>query len=169
MNRNKVEQIIQYVKGSPETMDYGRWGALNPEQRKKIKELCNSWLILDEATNIQTKEIEEHKNTIATQQQEIEKLKELCDKYEEEHKTTFEIWQKDIKENEHLRTALNSKESIIKEVREYITSYDSISTIQGLENIEANKGLDEKTLNEMVRRYMILHDKLLKILDKESK
>lgn len=51
----------------------------------------------------------------------IERLKELCDKYEEEHKTTFEIWQKDIKENEHLRTALNSKENIIKEVREYIT------------------------------------------------
>jgi hypothetical protein len=58
--------------------------------------------------------------------------------------------------------------SIIKEAREYITSYDTISTIQGLENIEANKGLDEKTLNEMVRRYMILHDKLLEILDKEN-
>lgn len=54
------------------------------------------------------------------QDEEIERLKELCDKYEEEHKTTFETWQKDIKENEHLRTALNSKESIIKEVREYI-------------------------------------------------
>lgn len=26
-------------------------------------------------------------------------LEELCDKYEEEHKTTFEIWQKDIKAN----------------------------------------------------------------------
>lgn len=56
--------------------------------------------------------------------------------------------------------------NIIKEVREYITGYESISTIQGLENIEANKDLDEKTLNEMVRRYMIVHDKLLEILDK---
>lgn len=26
-------------------------------------------------------------------------LKELCDKYEEEHSTTFKIWQKDIKAN----------------------------------------------------------------------
>ena len=126
MNRNRVEQIIEYVKGSPETMDYGRWGALNPEQRKKIKELCNSWLILDEATNIQTKEIEEHKNTIATQQQEIERLIKLCNKYEEEHKTTFETWQKDIKENEHLRTALNTKESIIKEAIEYIEEHKNI-------------------------------------------
>ena len=44
---------------------------------------------------------------------EIKRLTELCNKYEEEHKTTFETWQKDIKENEQLR-------SIIKEVREYI-------------------------------------------------
>ena len=37
---------------------------------------------------------------------EIERLKGLCDKYEEEHKTTFEEWKKAI--------------NIIKEVREYI-------------------------------------------------
>jgi hypothetical protein len=29
---------------------------------------------------------------------EIKQLKELCDKYEEEHKTTFEEWKKDIKQ-----------------------------------------------------------------------
>ena len=58
MNSNRVKEILEYVKGFPETMDYGKWGALNPEQRKIIKELCNSWLILDEATNMQTKEIE---------------------------------------------------------------------------------------------------------------
>ena len=57
-------------------------------------------------------------------------------------------------------------QDIIKEVREYITSYESIDTIQGLEDIEKNKYLDGKTLNEMVRRYMIVHDKLLEILDK---
>ena len=32
-------------------------------------------------------------------QKENKKLKELCDKYEEEHKTTFEEWKKDIKAN----------------------------------------------------------------------
>ena len=57
--------------------------------------------------------------------------------------------------------------SIIKEVREYITSYESISTIQGIEDIETNKDLDEKTLTEMVRRYMIVHDKILEILDRK--
>lgn len=45
--------------------------------------------------------------------EEIERLTELCNKYEEEHKTTFETWQKDIKENKLLH-------SIIKEAIEYI-------------------------------------------------
>ena len=68
-----------------------------------------------------------------------------------------------------LQTQLQQKENIIKEVREYITSYESISTIQGLENIKNNKDLDEKTLNEMVRRYMMVHDKILEILKGEDK
>jgi hypothetical protein len=45
-------------------MDYGKWGALNVEQRNFMRALCNSWLILDEATNIQTKEIERLNNII---------------------------------------------------------------------------------------------------------
>lgn len=35
-------------------------------------------------------------NKINELQEENKKLKELCDKYEEEHKTTFEEWKKDI-------------------------------------------------------------------------
>lgn len=102
-------------------------------------------------------EIEEHKNTIATQQQEIERLKELCDKYEEEHKTTFEIWQKDIKENEHLRTALNSKESIIKEAREYVINNYLVEEVFDYVNDKVSVS-DEKA-----------HRELLEILDKENK
>ena len=81
---------------------------------------------------------------------EIERLKELCDKYEEEHKTTFETWQKDIKESEHLRTALNTKESIIKEAREYIKWHYDLATD---ENVE----------------FCLLRDRVLEILDKEVK
>ena len=65
-------------------------------------------------------------------------------------------------ENEQLR-------AIIKEVREYITSYESISTIQGLNNLELlNDGLDYKTIEEMTNRYFKVHDKILEILDKVS-
>ena len=41
---------------------------------------------------------------------EIERLKELCDKYEEEHKTTFEEWKKTI--------------NIINELEKYINEDD---------------------------------------------
>ena len=85
-------------------------------------------------------------------EQEIERLKELCDKYEEEDKTTFETWQKDIKENEHLRTALNTKESIIKEVRELRKQLAFEYYENGLE----------------VGTNVVIED-LDKILDKESK
>ena len=52
---------------------------------------------------------------VVEQHNEIERLTELCNKYEEEHKTTFETWQKDIKENELLH-------SIIKEAKEYMNN-----------------------------------------------
>ena len=57
--------------------------------------------------------------------------------------------------------------SIIKEVREYITSYESIETIQQCEHSENNKGLDRDTMIEMTNRYLKVHDKTLEILDKE--
>ena len=57
-------------------------------------------------------------------------------------------------------------QSIIKEVREYITSYESISIMQGLMKEYSNYDLDIKTMNEMIRRYMVVHDELLEILDK---
>lgn len=59
---------------------------------------------------------------------------------------------------------------VINKAIEYLTSYSSIHTIQfGTENdslndIELNKTLDEKTLNEMTNRYLKVHDKLLEIL-----
>ena len=66
----------------------------------------------------------------------------------------------------NLQTRWNSLREINEEAREYLTSYEAISTIQGLDNIENNKQLDEKTMNEMTNRYLKVHDKLLSILDK---
>lgn len=40
------------------------------------------------------------------------------------------------KENEHLRTALNSKESIIKEVREYVDKWEDIARYKLLEMLD---------------------------------
>lgn len=65
-----------------------------------------------------------------------------------------------------LEDQLQQKESIIKEVREYITSYESIETMQQFDHNKNNKDLDYSTMDEMTRRYMIVHDKVLEILDK---
>ena len=93
--------------------------------------LCYSWeqlsLLLDYITNLQQEnEIlkQSDKNTYETSQEmlaemqqakdklqkdyqeavdKIEELKLLCDKYEEEHNTTFKTWQEAIKENERLK------------------------------------------------------------------
>jgi prephenate dehydratase len=51
---------------------------------------------------------------------------------------------------------------------EYITSYEAISSIQGLDKIEQNKTLDERTMNVMVERYLQVHHNLLNILQNGS-
>jgi hypothetical protein len=52
-----------------------------------------------------------------------------------------------------------------EKIREYVTSYESISTIQGLNDITKNKSLDENTMIEMTNRYLEVHDKILQILN----
>lgn len=67
-----------------------------------------------------------------------------------------------------LEQQCKKQKEINQKAIEYITSYESISTIQGLTCIEANKQFDEKTMTEMTNRYLLVHDKLLGILeDKE--
>ena len=72
-----------------------------------------------------------------------------------------------INDYENTKNQLQQKENIIKEVREYITSYESIETIQQFDHNKNNKDLDYSTIDEMTRRYMMVHDKILEILDKE--
>lgn len=56
----------------------------------------------------------------------------------------------------------------LEKIKKYLTSYESIETMQQCEHSENNKGLDEKTMIEMIRRYMIVHDKILKIIEEEE-
>lgn len=71
-----------------------------------------------------------------------------------------------IKENQELEKKVDGLVTVIDLVREYLTGYESISTIQELEDVEKNKGLDEETFIEMVNRYMKVHDKVLEILER---
>ena len=71
---NEIKEIIEYLKDDSMFI-YDEDGT-----RKEIT-LDESKLLLDYITNLQ---------------EENERLKELADKYEEEHKTTYETWKKDI-------------------------------------------------------------------------
>ena len=71
--------------------------------------------------------------------------------------------------HDHIQTHIaNDLEDIIEETIKYLTSYESIHTFQfgdeKKEDIEMNSQFDEKTFNELQRRYIIIHDKLLNIL-----
>lgn len=103
-------------------------------------------------------DIDEVLNYIDNLQQENTQLKENNMSMQEEMART---WEK-----------ADLYKEVIEELREYITSYSSIHTIQfgieedSLNDIELNKTLDEKTITEMTNRYLKVHDKLLQILDK---
>lgn len=87
--------------------------------------------------------------------------------HEDEREKGYYIPDEELDEyTKQLECKLQQKENIIKEVREYITSYESIETIQQFDHNKNNKDLDYSTMDEMTRRYMIVHDKVLEILDK---
>ena len=65
-------------------------------------------------------------------------------------------------------TYIKSLEDRLYKAIEFITSYESIEEMQHNERIEDNKDLDKKTMVEMTRRYLIIHDKLLSILKGED-
>lgn len=72
----------------------------------------------------------------------IEQIENLCNKYEQEHKTTFEIWKKDIKKLEQLENK-NKENSLL-----LIEFQDMEQRIEQLENnrdkaIEYNEHLIE--------------------------
>ena len=124
----------------------------------------------------------------------VKDIKEVIDKLEEQEKEIKVLkWDNNdkkgiennyldlLEENQLLKIQVSAREEVankykfvLDEIREYITSYSSIHTIQfgteedSLNDIEANKMLDEKTITEMTHRYLKVHDKLLQILDKAT-
>ena len=70
---------------------------------------------------------------------ENKKLKELCDKYEEEHNTTYQEWQKDIQANKKASEYIKENQE-----EEYVTGRPMLSywAIDGLLNI-LQGGTDE--------------------------
>ena len=116
---------------------------------------------------------------ITNLQQEIQKKEAMYDSLAVDYRLAQE-------ENERLKEELENKcwdeasvradilleqddyKSRVEKASEYITSYEAISTIQGLDRTEQNKTLDERTMNVMVERYLQVHQNLLNILQNGS-
>lgn len=90
--------------------------------------------LLRKYNNLKTA-LDESQEVVISYKEENEQLKDLCDKYEEEHKTTFEEWKKDI--------------NIIDELEKYL-EYRLSCSINGIRDDEIKKVMNK--LNELKRR-----------------
>ena len=88
------------------------------DMAQEIKRLKEEYMILQNASD----EVEEEKD------KEIEKLQDLCNKYEKEHKTTYEIWKKDI-------YLYNSMVDRIDKAIEYMNYTFNISSVKEMYEI----------------------------------
>ena len=111
---NEIKEIIEYFKDDIDFLEVelkypnfkGRYITIRDKECEYLRKL------LDYITNLQ---------------EENERLGELCNKYEEEHKTTFKIWEKDLKNFEHEKN--RELKSRIDKVIEYIENQNRF--IQG--------------------------------------
>ena len=88
------------------------------EQEEEIKRLKEEYVMLQNASD----KVEEEKD------REIERLQDLCNKYEKEHKTTYEIWKKDI-------YLYNSMVDRIDKAIEYMNYTFNISSVKEMYEI----------------------------------
>lgn len=68
-------------------------------------------------------ELEMANRKLKEKDKEIEQLKDLCDKYEEEHNTTFIEWQKDINIIDGLEKYLKNQMEYYKLDTDYYVEY----------------------------------------------
>lgn len=67
----------------------------------------------------------------------IEQLENLCNKYEQEHKTTFEIWKKDIKKLKQLE---NNRDKAIEYIEMHSNALGVLDTIKNYTLLDILKG-----------------------------
>lgn len=113
---NLQEKVDQYENPEDYTLFY-MW--LDEKAKDKMKKLQEENEYSNHCNEELRKKITNLEYKIERLQEENTKLKELCDKYEEEHKTTFEEWKKDIKANKKAIEYINKhcvNEKVSKEV-----------------------------------------------------
>lgn len=76
---------------------------------------------------------------ITNLQEENKRLKELCDKYEEEHSTKFNEWVFDKRENERLNNVINELEKYFAKPNKFIERTERIKILDKLKELKEGK------------------------------
>jgi hypothetical protein len=133
--KEEIKEIIDYFKSDidylEEELKYpnfkGRYITIRDKECEYLKKLLDYITNLQEENkNLKNEQISKYQ-TLKDLQEENERLVELCNRYEEEHKTTFKIWKKDLKNFEHEKN--RELKSRIDKATEYIKSQNRF--IQG--------------------------------------
>lgn len=114
LSNKKAFMLLDYITNSQEENEYNNY--CNEELRKKI-------------TNL------EYKNERL--EEDNKRLKELCDKYEEEHSTTFNYWKQLIKED--YKSRCEKAIEYIKDNLYYCVDNDNTNLLNILKGSEVNE------------------------------
>lgn len=106
--------ISDYIKNENEILDKTTNAKIEKLYKEEIKRLKEEYVMLQNASD----EVEEEKD------REIERLQDLCNKYEKEHKTTYEIWKKDIYLYNSLVDRIDKAIKYIEEQSKFIKGCD---------------------------------------------
>ena len=115
MKNKEIEELLNELKNTADTSFFAVCGS-EEELDKMPKSVCKflslndkqAKLLLSYIEQLEKRNKELYEGFMATQEEltdyatKNEQLEKLCNKYEQEHKTTFEIWKRDIKKLEQL-------------------------------------------------------------------
>lgn len=100
MKNKEIEELLNKLRNTADTSFFAVCGS-KEELNKMPKSVCKFLSLNDKQAKLLLLYIEQ--------------LENLCNKYEQEHKTTFEIWKKDIKKLKQLQ---NNRDKSIEYVEE---------------------------------------------------
>lgn len=105
---NEIKEILEFK----ENADYKK---LSCDEIKVLKDYITNLQTIEQQYSAILSENAELENKIINLQQKNEKLKELCDKYEEEHSNEFQCWKRDRKELLDKRTRIEKANEFIND------------------------------------------------------
>ena len=158
--KDEIKEIIEYLKCEEEYYDGIEEVVLSSDE--KVIERDDIELLLDYITNLQTIEQQyssllsenaELENKITNLQEENKRLKELCDKYEEEHNTAFKLWKGKLKETMD-ETLIQKQHDRIKELEQINEEHRKINGELRKENKRLSKDI-KKTQYMLVEAYAL--------------